>query len=260
MNDPETHASPRASAQRLQFVGLVLVLVAGCLPSFSVRPEGPADFFLRGVEDPDPGPYRARLLIGRTGARPAPLADWGTAVGALVTGDGTLADVWQRRASYPFVLALGWLIAFLLAGRGVSAASRWLWSLTLVLIGVEAAYLRIDYEGLFPDFLGAAEVWLVFSFVVIVLLLPPRWSGLASWRRLLAAQALLSILHLVTLPCTYVRPVVLQQSLGETLHLIQAQFGPAFWVAFLGCVLIVLPIYWPTRSTRGAAARVDQGL
>ena len=259
MNDPEIHAPQWSGAPWWQLVGLVLVLAAGCLPSFSVRAEGPADFFLRGVEDPDPGPYRARLLIGRAGPRPAPLADWGEAVGALVTGRGTLADVWQRRASYPFVLALGWLAAFLLASRSPAAAGRWLWCLTFVLIGVEAAYLTIDYEGLFPGLLGAAEVWVVFSFVVIVLLLRPRGSGLAAWRRLLAAQALLCVLHLITLPCTYVRPVVLEQSLGETFHAIQAHFGPAFWLGFAGCLLIVLPVYVPARRARAAAVLAGQG-
>ncbi len=257
MSDLET-SGPR-HARRLQLLGLLLVLVAGFLPSFAVRPEGPADYFLRGIEDP--GPYKARLRIGGSGERPAPLCAWAAALGAFVTGSGTGAALWQLRASYPFVLALGWLLAWLLTMRSKRAAWVCLAWLTGLLIAVEAAYLSIDYEGLFPALLGPWEAWLIFLFVVAVLLWHPRRSQPVPWRRLLAAQALLSILHLITLPCTHVRPRIETRSLFETLGAIPASFGPAFWLALVGCGLIAWPVYLPKRRVEDvAAAPADQGL
>jgi hypothetical protein len=240
----------------LQAAGLLLVLVSGFLPAVAFEAEsttrGGSAFGPYRVEEP----YTARILIGVDGPQRIPLEAWGGTAASVVRGAAPVSDLWQLRPIYPHLLALIWLAAAIVALRSRRVATRTLAVWTALLIVIEAAYLFIDYEPLFGGVLGPLEGPVVFLIVLGVLLVHRHGSGAPRWRRIMGAQALLSVLHLATLPCTYARPHLHQQGLGEMLTAIGSRFGAGFWLAFAGGWLIALPVY---RAAR-AGERPAQGL
>lgn len=229
-------------ARRLPLLlGLALVLGAGFLPHHEPRA-------VPGRSLPPSASFASE--------RPAELL--ATAVARGLERGRMGERLWEIRRWYPYALAPLWVAALLVAWarprarRGVGA---FLVLLTFAVAVLEARYLIVEYAPLFPDTLGRGEVALAWLLVVAVL----------AWRRRadrhvgaveahVAALALLSALHFLTLPATQARCWLDRHALVDVAGAVCQNFLPAFWTGFAGLLLVALPTYVrrTTATERGA--------
>lgn len=168
--------------------------------------------------------------------------------------------LWRERRWYPFLLAPLWILALLYgagSGPGALARRRRAGALLLVLAAglavFEACYLAHEYAPLLPDLLGRAEGALVWLLVVAVLFARRRADRrLDALEAHVGAQALLGLMHFVTLPSSQARPWMREAALGDVARALVSNFPPAFWLALGLLALAAAPAY----LGRGAAARV----
>lgn len=190
----------------------------------------------------------------------APLAELRDGLQAAFEA-GDLAPLWEVRLWYPWLLAPLWLLALLLGGRrdgdGVRrrVAGGLLLLVTAGLVVLEGVYLASDYEALLPPPFGDVEAVVAFVAVLFVLLArraPDRRVGAVEGH--VGAQALLSFLHLLTLPGTFARRWYLA---GADSRAIAARlldgFPPPFVTAqacllALGLVVLLRPARDPRRA------------
>lgn len=187
-----------------------------------------------------------------TGLEPdVPLSTLRAAVAHDLIGSGGGSLLWRERRWYPFLLAPLWLAALLLvAGPSVAAASRrravgaGLLAAAVALAAFEAFYLGIEYAPLLPGLLGRAEVVLAWLFVVALLFVRRRADRhLGAVEAHVAAQALLGVAHLLTLPSSQVRVWLGAFPLEAAATAMLTNFRPAFWAGCLLLALSVLPVY-----------------
>ena len=108
----------------------------------------------------------------------------------------------------------------------------------------EALYLRTEYLPFAPGALGRVEGFLAWLFVLGLLLYrrPPD-RRLGAVEATLAAQALLSFVHALTLPSTMARGWWGTFEAGAVLRTVWTNFPPAFWLGCSGLLLVALPVY-----------------
>lgn len=187
-----------------------------------------------------------------TGTRPdVPLATLQAAAAHDLLGSGGGSLLWRERRWYPFLLAPLWLVALLLAaGPSAAAGSRRrvvgaaLLACAVALAVFEACYLGIEYAPLLPGLLGRVEV--VFAWLCVVGLLFFRRRDdrrLGAVEAHVAAQGLLGIAHLLTLPSSQVRVWLGAFPMEAAATAMLTNFRPAFWAGCLLLALSVLPVY-----------------
>lgn len=217
-----------ALVRRLQLLGLLVVALAAFLPHHErlARP-GQA-----------PLPSRAERQ-----ERPAEVL--ASALGRDLAEGSAGRHLWEARRWYPYVLVLLWALALGLAAwrpawrTGVGTG---LMLVALALAVLEACYLAVEYEPLLPHLLGPVEGLLAWALVLAVLFArraPDRSLGAVEAH--VAAQALLSWLHLLTLPATEARCWLGEHGTLAVAGAVCANFQPAFWAAVLGLLAMWLP-------------------
>jgi hypothetical protein len=163
-------------------------------------------------------------------------------------GEGS-GGLWDHRTWYPFLLAPFWLGGLLLvAGAGGAARRR---GVGLALLGLsvgiavlEAFYLGTEYLPFLTGVAGRIELVLAWVAVVAVLFLRRRGArSVSAVEATIAAQALLGVLHLLTLPSSQVRVWLSAFPLGEALAAVGTNFLPGFWIALAGLAVAALPAY-----------------
>ena len=161
--------------------------------------------------------------------------------------------LWEVRRWYPYALAPLWLVALLLSQGRAAARRRHRVGLGLLvlagaLVVLEACYLGTEYAPLLPDPWGRGEVVAAWLLVVTILF----WRRRAD-RRVdaveahVGAQALLGLVHLLTLPSSEARGWIGAYPLGDVLGALAANFRPAFWLACLGLALAATATYLTRR-------------
>lgn len=186
---------------------------------------------------------------------------WQAAVQDLA-GSYRGSRLWEARRWYPYVLAPLWLLALFLArGSGPAARTRrervglFLIGVSVALVVLEAVYLGEEYAVLFPQALGRSEV--VIAWLLVVALLTwrrKRDRSLAAVEGHVGSQALLSCVHMLTLPSSEMRPWLGQFPLDDVLATIIANFHAAFWLGSACLAVAVAAAYGkaPSRlSERG---------
>lgn len=214
--------------RRLQLLGLLVVALAAFLPHHErlVRP------------GQLPLPSRAERQ-----ERPAEVL--ASALGRDLAEGTAGRHLWEARRWYPFVLVLLWALALLLVAwrpgwRGGVGLGLMLVALALAVL--EACYLAVEYEPLLPHLLGPAEGLLAWGLVLAVLFVrraPDRALGAVEAH--VASQALLSWLHLLTLPATEARCWLGEHGTLDVACAVGANFQPAFWAALAGLTAMWLP-------------------
>jgi hypothetical protein len=131
-----------------------------------------------------------------------------------------------------------------------------MWAVTGLVVVLEARYLGSDYLGFLPGRGARIETVVVWCFVVLVLVYRrPADRHLGAVEASVSAQAMLGLLHGVTLPATFARDLVGVLSTGDVVARTWAIFGLGFWVGMVGLVCTALPGYLGRRaSTAGADA------
>ncbi|MEZ6025224.1 MAG: hypothetical protein R3E85_03460 [Planctomycetota bacterium] len=201
-------------------------------------------------------PYQDGAAAPRAPVREhVPLAELGRAARTAWT-DGDVEPLWASRLWYPYALAPLWVLALLLGGGAPHGLRRKLAGgllvlVTLAVIPLEAAYLSNDYVAFLPPPFGDAEGVVVFVCVLFVLLARrPRDRHLAAVEGHVAAQALLSFLHMLTIPGTFARRWIED---GADVHAATTSLVEAFplpfvvaTAAFLG--IAVVGVFGPRRA------------
>jgi hypothetical protein len=162
-----------------------------------------------------------------------------------LTGSTPGCRTWEVRRWYPFVLAPFWLWALLWAAgpSGGAAARRSRAGAVLLTIAVavavlEACYLGVEYAALFPNVLGRTETVIAWLVVVAVLFVRRRADrSLGAVEAHVGAQALLSLLHLLTLPSSEARPWLASYAWSDVCAAVGTNFRPGFWLACAGLAL-----------------------
>lgn len=243
-----------ARVRALQWLGLVTMTVSAFWPTYHFR-----TYPIPGLETPPaavmPGAQRAITGAERfyvLGTREVPAQEFGAAVVEAARGPDRLGPAWDRRRWYPYALLPLWVLALaLVSGRGGAPGAvrrrlvgLCLWGLTFALALFEALYLRTEYLPFAPGFLGRVEGFLAWLFVLGILLYrrpPDRRVGAVE--ATLAAQALLSFVHALTLPSTMARGWWGTFETGAVLATVWTNFPPAFWLGCSGMLLVALPVY-----------------
>lgn len=159
--------------------------------------------------------------------------------------DGDVEPLWAARLWYPYALAPLWALALLLGGGAAHGLRRKLAGgllvlVTLAIIPIEAAYLSTDYVAFLPPPFGDTEVVVVFVAVLFVLLARrPRDRHLVAVEGHVAAQALLSFLHMLTIPGTFARRWIED---GADAHTAAARLLEAFPLPFVAATAAFLGI------------------
>ena len=238
----------------IQWVGLAIMAASAFWPTLHFR-----SYPIPGVAVPEaraahrsadpPTTDRGYFMPG---AREVPARELATALGETARGPSRVRPLWERRRWYPYFLLPCWILAFvLLAGtsrerggfrRRIVGTS--LWTLALVLAVFEAVYLRAEYAPFLPGFAGRAEAFLAWLLVVAILLYRRRADrALGAVEATVAAQALLSFVHALTLPSTMARGWWGNYETAAVLETVWVNFPPAFWLGCVGLLLIALPVY-----------------
>ena len=220
------------AARWFQALGVLVFLATAFLP-------------LHGAKQHPQHLARCRALPGVTvttalaGHESVPAREIYDAVRLDVAGSAAGCATWEVRRWYPFVLAPLWLAALLwVAGPSAAGASRrsragaLLLGLAVVVAILEACYLAVEYAALFPAVLGRAETVIAWFVVVGILFLRRRADrGLGAVEAHVGAQALLSLLHLLTLPSSEARAWLGSYELGDVCAAVGTNFRAGFWVA-----------------------------
>lgn len=238
----------RASRWSLLLVLSGVVLAAGAFPSFAV----PGTPYRDGV-----APAAAPCVFG------TPLADLVGGVRDACSPSGEWGHLWALRLWYPYALAAVWVLAALAVygtrGRVEHLRRRVVGAvLAIVTVGVvalEATYLASDYEPLSRGVWADVEHVAAFVAVLTVLLLRrPADRHLGAVEGTIGAQALLCVLHLLTLPSTYARRWF---EGGEAVPAIVARLGDGFplpfWLASAAC-LAAAGVVWLMPLEQSALA------
>lgn len=170
------------------------------------------------------------------------------ALAAVVDAPPRYERLWHARAWYPFLLAPIWLLALLLIRFRTIVG----WALLLLAVGLavfEAIYLRSDYASFLPPPMGVVEA--VAAWIAIVAILfwrrkPDR--RIAAVEAAVAAQALLCVAHLLTLPLTMARPWLADYPFGDVAAAVVTNFPPAFWSACAALLVVAVPVYVRRRA------------
>lgn len=167
-------------------------------------------------------------------------------MGAALARRSPLEGAWQARRWYPYALAPVWLAALALAWarpgwrRGVGAV---LFALGVLVAAFEAIYLSFDYLPLLA-FLGRLEVLAAWLAVVAVLFARRRDDrGLGAVEAHVAAQALLGVLHLLTLPASQARVWLSDYPLADVLSAVTQNFRLPFWSGILALGVAAGAVY-----------------
>ena len=241
------------SVRTLQWVGVVLLAASAFWPAVHVcaYPAQPAS--------DGPGWVAA---IG-TGVREIPAHELGTAVVESLRGPDGVGPLWDARRWYPWYLALPWVLALLLSRPGSRPRRRAVGAGALLLsvgvIAFEAAYLRAEYLAFLPGGLGRVEVAGAWLFVIGLLLYRRAADRhLGAVEATIGAQALLGLVHAVTLPATMFRSWLPGRDAGSVLAAVLHNFAPAFWIGMLALAMMAAPIYL-RRTVAADGPREEDG-
>ena len=201
------------------------------------------------------------LAVAPPGVEAVPAREIYDAVRVDLAGEAHGFRTWEVRRWYPYALALFWLWALLwVAGPPAAAAARRaragavLLTLTVGVAVLEACYLAVEYAPLLPQVLGRAEALIAWALVVAILFLrrgTDRRVGAVEGH--VGAMALLSLLHLLTLPSSEARPWLGPYAWSDVCSAVGTNFRPAFWLACGGLALASAATYF---SRRRAGAEV----
>ncbi|MDJ0972944.1 MAG: hypothetical protein QNJ98_00615 [Planctomycetota bacterium] len=232
--------------RRLQWIGILLVVVSAALPAFAWKTGRP---FLPGTWVPTAGQV---ILVGEGSRQRTPAVEVGRGVmESLGAGAGGGAEaLWRRRPIYAYALVPFWILGLLMARRHRRAAGALLWLLTLGVVVLEALYLQSDYRPFFPKLLGSLETGIAWCVVCAMLVFRrPADRQLGAVESTVAAQALLAFVHGLTLPCTHVRDYVDHLTFAQLAERVGDAFAPGFWIGMAGFLLIAIPGYVGSRSS-----------
>lgn len=234
--------------RRLQWVGLAFVVVSAALPLIGWQIGTP------GLPQAlQPGSSRI-VLVGPPNAVRTPGPEILSAVGEWFDGSPASESLWSRRPIYAYALLPIWIVLLLLARRRPRTAGVLGWASIVAVIVLEAAYLKSDYQPFFPAILGNLETGIAWCVVVAMLVWRRApYRNLGAVEATIAAQALLSFVHGLTLPGMVVRDWY-EGELSPVVRSVLEEFQAGYWIGMVGFLLIAVTGYVGRRRDGGTTS------